>query len=360
MKFKNVTALLCALAFIPAVLSAQDVSSENNPRLKKALKKYPEADADKDGVLTLAEARAYEAKMRKGGTQEQKNKEPEIQNNQQAKPGQVAGYRGTLYAPAPGVTQRKEVYKTVDGMELAMHLHFPQGWKATDKRPVMIFFFGGGWKKGTTQQFIVQANHFAGRGIVTARADYRINTEKRGGVLPDKCVEDARSAVRWLRANAAKLGIDPGKVISAGGSAGGHLAFCTSIKQSVDDPEDDLSISPIPQAMVLYNPGLFYADSVKEHKLLGQLAAEKLKAISPLEHVDKDTPPAYILFGTRDYLKAGADEYLKIAKRVGIRAKMFTAEGQGHGFFNSEPWMSKTIPVVDDFLVSLGFLNKRQ
>ncbi len=356
MKFKNVTALLCALAFIPAVLSAQDVSSENNQRLKKAFKKYPEADADKDGVLTLTEARAYEAKMKKGGTQE-----PETQNKQQAKPGQVAGYRGVLYTPAPGVTQETEVYKTVGGFDLKMHLHFPQGWKATDKRPVMIFFYGGGWRKGTTQQFIVQANHFAGRGIVTARADYRIHTERKGNVLPDKCVEDARSAVRWLRANATKLGIDPEKVISAGGSAGGHLAYCTSIKQSVDDPKDDLSISPIPQAMVLYNPGLFYADSINEdNELLWKLSAEKLKAISPLEHVDKDTPPAYILFGTKDHLKRGADEYLKIAKKIGIRAEMFTAKGQSHGFFNSEPWMSKTIPVVDDFLVSLGYLNKKQ
>ena len=354
MTFKNMTALLCALAFMPVVLPAEDITSENNPRLKKALKEYPDADTNNDGVLTVTEARAYEAKIKNGEFQE-----PEIKNHQQAQAGQLKGFRGVLYTPAPGVTQKTEVYKTTGGIDLKMHLHFPQGWKATDKRPVMIFFYGGGWKKGTTQQFIVQANHFAGRGIVTARADYRINTEKKGNVLPDKCVEDARSAVRWLRANATKLGVDPGKVISAGGSAGGHLAYCTSIQQSVDDPRDDLSISPNPQAMVLYNPALFYADSVNEHELLSKLPAEKLKAIAPLEHVDKDTPPAYILFGTKDRLKAGADAYLEIAKKQGIPAEMFTAEGEGHGFFNSEPWMSKTIPVVDDFLVSLGYLNEQ-
>lgn len=291
----------------------------------------------------------------------QDTNQPKAQNDQQAQPAQLKGFRGTLYTPAPGVTQKTEVYKAIDGIELGMHFHFPKGWKATDQRPVMIFFFGGGWKKGTTQQFVVQANHFAGRGIVTARADYRINTERKGNVLPDKCVEDARSAVRWLRANATKLGIDPGQVISAGGSAGGHLAFCTSIKNTVDAPKDDLSISPIPQAMVLYNPALFYAANITgDNGTLGLLSADKLKAISPLEHIDQDTPPAYILFGTKDRLKAGADEYLKLAKQLGLRAEMFTAEGQGHGFFNSEPWMSKTIPVVDDFLVSLGYLNPAQ
>ena len=274
----------------------------------------------------------------------------------------ATGFRGVKYTPAPGSTQKSEAYKTVDDLELKIHLHFPKGWKASDKRPVMIFFFGGGWKKGTPNQFVVQANHFAGRGIVTARADYRISLDKRGGVLPDKCVEDTRSAVRWLRANAGKLGIDPKKVISAGGSAGGHLAFCTSIKDSVNDPQDDVSISCIPQTMVLYNPALFKAGSegLSKHDLLGKLSAEKLKRISPLDHVDKDTPPTFILFGTKDRLKAGADEYLKIAKKVGIQAEMFTAQGAGHGFFNSEPWMSKTIKAVDDFLVSQGYLKKVQ
>jgi acetyl esterase/lipase len=221
----------------------------------------------------------------------------------------------------------------------------------------MVFFFGGGWKKGTNRQFLIQANYFASRGIVTARPNYRLGPD---GVTPDKCVEDARSAVRWLRANAARLGIDPKKVISAGGSAGGHLAYCTSIKQGPDDPNDDTTISCIPQAMILYNPALFYSDSDGVAAAVGRgtMSAERLKLISPLDHVDKDTPPALILFGTRDGLKRGADEYLRLAKKVGIRAEMFTAEGENHGFFNTEPWLSKTTTEVDEHLVSLGYLDE--
>jgi acetyl esterase/lipase len=271
---------------------------------------------------------------------------------------QEIGFRGQKYTPAPGVTQTTETYKTTAEKDLDITLHFPQGWKAAeDKRPVMVFFFGGGWKKGTTRQFLIQANYFASRGIVTARPNYRLGPD---GVTPDKCVEDARSAVRWLRANAARLGIDPKKVISAGGSAGGHLAYCTSIKQGADDPNDDTSISCIPQAMVLYNPGLFRSDSemVKASVAGGKMSAERLKLVCPLDHVDKDTPPALILFGSRDGLKKGADEYLKLAKEVGIRAEMFTAEGKTHGFFNKEPWLSKTTAEVDEFLVSLGYLDE--
>jgi acetyl esterase/lipase len=270
---------------------------------------------------------------------------------------QEIGFRGQRYTPAPGVTQTTEIYKATAEKNLDITLHFPQGWKAEDKRPVIVFFFGGGWKKGTTKQFLIQADYFASRGIVTARPNYRLG---RDLVTPAKCVEDARSSVRWLRANAARLGIDPKKVISAGGSAGGHLAYCTSIKQGADDPNDDTTISCIPQAMVLYNPGLFKSDSemVRASVAGGKMSAERLELISPLDHVDKDTPPALILFGTKDKLKKGADEYLRLAKEVGIRAEMFTAEGENHGFFNTEPWLSKTTAEVDKYLVSLGYLDE--
>ena len=279
----------------------------------------------------------------------------EVASEENAK--QEIGFRGQKYTPAPGVTQTTEIYKTTAGKDLEVTLHFPRGWKAEDKRPIIVFFFGGGWKKGTTRQFLIQADYFASRGIVTARPNYRLRPD---GVTPDKCVEDARSAVRWLRANAARLGIDPKKVISSGGSAGGHLAYCTSIKQGADDPNDDTTISCIPEAMVLYNPALFYSDSEGVATAVGRgaVSAERLKLISPLDHVDKDTPPALILFGTRDRLKRGADEYLKLAKEAGIRAEMFTAEGESHGFFNTEPWLSKTTAEVDKYLVSLGYLDE--
>jgi acetyl esterase/lipase len=279
----------------------------------------------------------------------------EVASEENAK--QEIGFRGQKYTPAPGVTQTTEIYKTTAGKDLEVNLHFPRGWKAEDKRPIIVFFFGGGWKKGTTKQFLIQADYFAARGIVTARPNYRLRPD---GVTPDKCVEDARSAIRWLRANAVRLGIDPKKVISSGGSAGGHLAYCTSIKQGADDQNDDTTISCIPQAMVLYNPGLFYSDSEGVVASVGgeAMSAERLKLISPLDHVDKDTPPALILFGTKDKLKKGADEYLKLAKEIGIRAEMFTAEGENHGFFNTEPWLSKTTAEVDKYLVSLGYLDE--
>src|SRR5262245_22375512 len=97
------------------------------------------------------------------------------------------------------------VFKKTPQADLKIHVHYPPGWAVKDKRPAIVFFFGGGWTGGNIEQFTPQAQYLAGRGMVTARADYRV--KKRHDVTPDKCVEDCKSAVRWLHQNAAKLGI---------------------------------------------------------------------------------------------------------------------------------------------------------
>lgn len=244
-------------------------------------------------------------------------------------------------------------YKTVASRALEIHLHLPQDWQATDTRPAMVFFFGGGWNGGTVNQFLPQAEYFASRGLVTARADYRVKS--RDGVTPDQCVADARSAVRWLRGHASELGIDPQRLIVSGGSAGGHLAACMMIEKSVETPEDDLSISTMPQAMVLYNPVLTF-----EHDKLRTRLGDKqslARAISPTAHLSKTTPPALILFGTQDSLKVLADGYRTRAEQLGVRAQEYLAQGQGHGFFNRSPWLERTTIAADRFLVSLGLLE---
>ena len=245
---------------------------------------------------------------------------------------------------------KEQIYKKIEQVELKMSLSFPEDWKAADKRPAIVFFFGGGWAQGSPQQFSRQAEYLAKRGMVAACADYRVKS--RHQVAPDKCVEDAKSAVRWLRKNAATLGIDPDRIVAAGGSAGGHIAACTGTVPGFEAAGEDASVSSRPNAMILFNPVL-HVEPIAAR--MGD--AEIAKKITPNLHLEKDLPPALILFGTADPLREGTKDYLAKAKELGAVAELYSAEGQPHGFFNRSPWMERTLFRADEFLASLGYLQ---
>lgn len=246
-------------------------------------------------------------------------------------------------------------YKKTPQTELTMHLHFPEGWKPSDKRPAIVFFFGGGWTNGTVKQFESQAAHFAQRGMVCARADYRVKS--RHGVSPKDCVEDAKSAVRWLRSHADEYGIDPDRIVASGGSAGGHLAACTALSGKIEPAGEDASISSQANALVLYNPVLRFAEV---GRLLDRIDGdEKLaREISPVLYLNKDTPPTIIFFGTADPLHEQGVEFVAKAKQVGARVSMDTTKDQRHGYFNRGPHREKTTEIADAFLQSIGYLSK--
>ena len=152
---------------------------------------------------------------------------------------------------------RAETYKTVGQTNLQLYIFTPKDHAATNRRPAIVFFFGGGWTSGSPQQFEKQCQYFASRGMVAITADYRVASRQRA--KPVQCVADARSAIRWVRKNAARLGVDPNRIVAAGGSAGGHLAGCIAVVPGLDEPGEDTSISAVPNAAVLFNPVLVLA-----------------------------------------------------------------------------------------------------
>ena len=129
-------------------------------------------------------------------------------------------------------------YKTVGDTELFLYLFTPEDHKATDKRPAVVFFFGGGWNGGTPSQFVPHCRHLSSRGMVAVVADYRVKS--RQGTTPRECVKDGKSAVRWLRTQAGKLGSDPHRLAAGGGSAGGHVAAATGNVIGLEEQGEDL------------------------------------------------------------------------------------------------------------------------
>jgi acetyl esterase/lipase len=271
--------------------------------------------------------------------------------------------RGGFGYPPKMEGARVETYKTVGDTKLNLYIFSPA---APTNAPAIVFFFGGGWASGSPQQFEVQCRHLAKRGMVAITADYRVSTRQH--VKPVQCLADARSAIRWVRANAVRLGIDPNRIAAGGGSAGGHLAGATAFISQFDEPGEDQKISATPNALVLFNPALVLAplEGLDLDKSFGARVPEerlgtKGENLSPYHHITSNAPPAIIFHGRTDTTVpfATAEAFAKKMKALGNRCELVGAEGQPHGFFNRDPWQAKTLDEADKFLVSLGWLRAK-
>ena len=255
-------------------------------------------------------------------------------------------------------TATAEVYKKASGDDLWIYRFDPKGHDAqNDQRPAVVFFFGGGWNGGSVTQFEQHSKYLAARGMVAFVADYRVKTRQKTG--PDACVADGKSAVRWIRRNAKRLGIDPNRIAAGGGSAGGHVAATTGICDGLDDAaEKDSTVSSKADALLLFNP--VYDNGPKGY---GHDRAKKwFPDISPAHNISKDDPPTIVFLGAEDSLipVATGKKFDADLKAAGVKSELWLYEGQPHGFFNerkSQKSFLDTVLKMDAFLVSLGWLE---
>ena len=250
-------------------------------------------------------------------------------------------------------TEQRRYRQAPEG-DLFLHIYYPSSWKQEDARPAIVFFFGGGWKTGAYVQLEPQAEYFASRGLVAASADYRIFNKHQ--TTPDQSLQDAKSALRWVRTNARELGVDENKIVASGGSAGGHLAAAAALLEGFDAPDDDVTVSCKPNVLVLFNPVLNLT-LLPGRALLDSKGNDITKSFSPTLNLHKSAPPAVIFYGTADKFLAQGEEYAGKANDLGVRADLYTAAGAAHGFFNRSPWTEVTAKKADEFLASLGYLK---
>jgi acetyl esterase len=258
----------------------------------------------------------------------------------------------TLLADA--TPDQSPVYKSVDDIDLQIHLFLP----AAQPKPhaAIVFFFGGGWRNGTPSQFYPHCHHLAQRGMLAAAAEYRV--EKKHATPPSACVEDGKSALRYLRHNAADLHLDPTRLAAGGGSAGGHVAAAAANCPGFDCPNDDLSISARPDALVLFNPVFDNGPDGWGHTQV----KDYWQDISPRHNIGPHSPPTAVFLGTEDPLipVTTAEGYRTQMQKDGGRCDLHLYKGQPHGFFNfrqgDNPYFTQTLETADRFLVSLGYL----
>ena len=253
------------------------------------------------------------------------------------------------------------VYKTVGDRKLTAQVFETEEAKPSEQRPVSVLLHGGGWVAGSPEWVYDAAKRYASYGAVAVEVEYRLSDQKN--VTPLDAQEDARDAVRWVRRNAAELGIDAKRVAVYGVSAGGQLAGWLATLGDSDKSE----ISAAPNAMILISPAVSVEHDGWFQRILGNNATAE--SVSPSEHIDKKLPPTIIFHGIADSLVpiAGVQRYCDRAKKFGGECKVYSYEGVGHLFtrkldrqeddFDPDPKVVKDARKKgDEFLAKHGFL----
>ena len=248
---------------------------------------------------------------------------------------------------------RKITYKKVGERELSLHVFQPDAWRASDKRVCYITIHGGGWTGMGPERMYAFADHYAKLGLVSISVQYRLASTKTNTTVFD-CVKDVRSAVRYVKAHAGELGIDPGKVIVSGGSAGGHLAASTAMFD-VNEDSDDLKISPTPNALILLFPVIDTSKDGYGNAKIG----DRWKELSPAHNVRAGLPPTLTFHGTDDITTPfkGAQIFHDAMLNAGNRSELVVNEGGDHGYLmRIQPLFEECLAKSDAFLKSLSLL----
>jgi len=258
---------------------------------------------------------------------------------------------------ATGLTASKQiVYKKVQDRDLSLFVFNPTGWQATDQRACYITIHGGGWTGGEPKRMFPFADHYAKHGLVAISLQYRLFSAKDPSTSVFNCVKDARSAVRYIRAHAAELGIDPQKIIVSGGSAGGHLAIATAMFEAVNEDGEDTSVSAIPNALILLFPVI---DTSKEGYGNAKIG-DRWKDLSPAHNVRVGLPPTITFHGTGDTTTPfkGAQIFHDAMIKAGNRSELIVNDGGVHGYLmRNQELYDDCMQKSDAFLTSLHLLN---
>jgi acetyl esterase len=264
------------------------------------------------------------------------------------------------------IVHEREIYKTVDTFKLKVDVFYSKMAITRENNTAIVFFHGGGWAYGTPDEFFTTCERYAKMGIVTFSVDYRLSVDK--GVRPSKtispieCIMDARSAMRWVRANAGKYHIGKNRIVAAGQSAGGHLALSTAMIDNYNEKTDNLSINSRPDAILLFSSCVNTLEAWCDRMLSDR--RDKIWSISPAHNIRKGLPPMIEFHGDYDdqvpvwTVRSFADEMVK----AGNYFELHIYQGKRHYLGDGNPKYSRyfddeILKLTDAFLRKYSFLE---
>jgi acetyl esterase/lipase len=264
-----------------------------------------------------------------------------------------------------GIVREERVYKSVGGADLLVDLFYSPETRHRPGNPAIAFFHGGGWAYGDRSEFDEACLRYARRGFVTLSFQYRLSINPDETVPhPDitlvECVKDTRSALRWIRQNAAALRVDPERIVASGQSAGGQLALGTALFDDVNESTDDLAVSPRPDALVLYSSNVNTLEAWAD-RLMGD-RREEIWSISPHHNLRAGLPPTIEFHGEEDCMVPfwAVRHFVEKARSLGNEVELVSFKGRGHYLGDGDPaygryYDEEVLERTDRFLEEHGF-----
>jgi acetyl esterase/lipase len=261
----------------------------------------------------------------------------------------------------PGVEQRLGiVYATTGDRDLRLDLFLPP--RPAEPLPAVIVVHGGGWVAGDRTRFHALAQALAARGYAAAAIEYRLAPEAR---FP-AAIHDVNAAIRYLRAEAERLGIDPGRIAAVGGSAGGHLVGLAAAAPHLPELQGDGGhagvSSRLQAAVVMAGPFELDGGPLAEksrtdrdsnvNRWFGRTvdeAPDAYRLASPLTHLSRDTPPILFQVGEHDRPERNLAARRRL-RELGVPTELRVYADGDHGCWNREGWFMPMVDDIDAFL----------
>ncbi|MBK9336281.1 MAG: family 43 glycosylhydrolase [Lewinellaceae bacterium] len=259
--------------------------------------------------------------------------------------------------PAGVQEQSNIVYARIGGRALHLDVFYPAE-KRREGRPGVLLIHGGGWRSGNKEMEVPMAQQLAGKGFVAVVVEYRLSREAQ---YPAG-IHDLKAAVRWMRAHAARFGLDTTRIAAYGCSSGAQMASflgTTNGMAQFEGAEGYAEHSSSVQAVLNIDGIVSFVhpeaagENVMAGEWLGGSREENPKnwtEASPLEYANAQTPPFLFVNCSVPRFHAGRDDLLRILNQAGTYHAVHTIPDSMHSFWTVHPWFELTLDYSTAFL----------
>ncbi|NML58976.1 alpha/beta hydrolase [Chryseobacterium cheonjiense] len=232
-------------------------------------------------------------------------------------------------------------YKNINGISLKADIYYPKD--QSKKYPGIAMVHGGGWISGSKENEKYMAMELASKGYVVIAVGYRLADVAK---YPAG-MEDIETGIQWLKNNRKKYALDKRKIAVYGESAGAQMATLVGVKsknkiQAIVNVDGIVSFIHPEAEESTY--AAYWLDGDRDVNLKNWTTA------SPLEYVDKNTPPTLFINSSQPRFHAGRDDMMNKLRQYNIQTEFHEIKDSPHSFWSAEPWFTETLNLTVDFL----------